>query len=394
MRLFSYNVHTIFTNEEGDFSQSGIANGSTALWADNAPYEAFVSTFHSPASSSVNNIKVFTRLIPDSTPPQITNFSFFGSINNTIYNKRSYTLFVGTTDTIGIESASFYYKIPNSSEWVLIGSAPSYNRIEAILSWYIPETFIGSGYQFKTVVRDFQGNTSESILNSLVIQEGNAAPTIQLLAPNEAEITVDTSLTIVWEDEDMDNNARINILYDTDNIPGSATIIHSGISEDSPTDQYVWDTTNIPAGNYYIAISITDDFNNHVWSYAEHPITIFHSTVINPPPPPPQNIPPTITITNPDGFVDIANLKFIIKWSALDPDDNALIDVYYDTNNFGEDGMLIANNLFENTATSTEWNTSQIPASKYYIYAKIRDNINTPVTTYGTYPVQVRRGGK
>ena len=50
--------------------------------------------------------------------------------------------------------------------------------------------------------------------------------------------------------------------------------------------------------------------------------------------------PPAITILEPDGTGDIANSTFTISWDDADCDDNALISLYYDTDNIGGNGIL------------------------------------------------------
>jgi hypothetical protein len=102
-------------------------------------------------------------------------------------------------------------------------------------------------------------------------------------------------------------------------------------------------------------------------------------------PVPPANIPPSIgKIIQPDGINDIANANYTIQWTDSDPDDNAAVSLYYDTDNSGEDGTLIVSNISEDGTTyaSYNWNTTAIPEGNYYIYAVIDDGINAPVVTY------------
>jgi hypothetical protein len=80
---------------------------------------------------------------------------------------------------------------------------------------------------------------------------------------------------------------------------------------------------------------------------------------------------------------------FSISWSAADPDDDAQIALYYDTNNAGLDGTLIVGGLSEDATTQYVWNCSGIAENTYYIYAVIDDGTNMAVTDYSDGTVQV-----
>jgi hypothetical protein len=75
---------------------------------------------------------------------------------------------------------------------------------------------------------------------------------------------------------------------------------------------------------------------------------------------------------------DEANGRFAIAWSATDPDDDAQISLFYDTNNTGFDGTLIASGLSENDANNVyTWDTRGVANGTYFLYAVITDGLNT-----------------
>jgi hypothetical protein len=87
------------------------------------------------------------------------------------------------------------------------------------------------------------------------------SPSIALTAP--IEDIPDASLrpvTISWSDEDPDSNATISLYYDTDTANADGTLIISGIQEDQDgsADSYVWDTSSLQPGSYYIYAVISD----------------------------------------------------------------------------------------------------------------------------------------
>ncbi|MCK5543283.1 MAG: tandem-95 repeat protein [Desulfobacterales bacterium] len=102
--------------------------------------------------------------------------------------------------------------------------------------------------------------------------------------------------------------------------------------------------------------------------------------------------PPSITITEPDGTDDLADNTFIISWTDNDPDSNASITLYYDTDATNADGILIVEGIDEdpdNTDDQYIWTTSEIQEGNYYIYAVINDNQHEPVTSYSVAPVTI-----
>lgn len=117
------------------------------------------------------------------------------------------------------------------------------------------------------------------------------------------------------------------------------------------------------------------------------------------------NVRPTITIIDPPVGNARANRYYDIRWIDDDPDDNAMIDLYYDTDNVGFDGVRINPiPIHEDPDGYTNpmgpgdayrWDTSQVRPGNYYIYAVIYDGFSTPYRVYSkgyvtvTNPVRV-----
>lgn len=206
-------------------------------------------------------------------------------------------------------------------------------------------------------------------------------PSITINEPNGVGDTTNTSYLITWLADDSEEDASISLFYDSNNFGSDGILIASGLSENATTS-YTWNTTAIPDGSYYIYGIIDDGENSPVVDYSSGKVTINHNGA------------PAITITEPNGTGDNANQSFVIKWNATDPDDDAAISLFYDLNNFGQDGTLIVSGLSENsTTTQYTWNTGPLPAKDYFIYAIIDDGVNAPVTSYSTHVVKVRHNG-
>ncbi|NCC52810.1 MAG: hypothetical protein EOM20_16565 [Spartobacteria bacterium] len=98
---------------------------------------------------------------------------------------------------------------------------------------------------------------------------------------------------------------------------------------------------------------------------------------------------PTLSFITPASGNVNANDSFVISWTAADPDDNATIALYYDTNNSGADGTLITASLFEDTHTQYTWNCAAMAENTYYIYAIIDDGVNDALTVYSPGTVSI-----
>ena len=99
------------------------------------------------------------------------------------------------------------------------------------------------------------------------------------------------------------------------------------------------------------------------------------------------NTAPTLSFIAPDGDTTI-NSSYTIEWIASDPDNQAVISLYYDTDNSGNNGTLIVNTLVEGTDNSYLWDTSGIEGT-YYLYAKIDDEVNPAVYHYADHELTI-----
>ncbi len=108
----------------------------------------------------------------------------------------------------------------------------------------------------------------------LIQSDLNSAPLIILNEPQQLVQGIQgETLLISWQDEDVDDNALISIAYDVDDDPlneeGHQWIV-SDIEEDPDEshDTYLWDTTLVPEGVYFIWAVISDGVNEKAYSTA------------------------------------------------------------------------------------------------------------------------------
>jgi hypothetical protein len=104
-------------------------------------------------------------------------------------------------------------------------------------------------------------------------------PSISIKKPEGDHGTANTAYILKWEDADCDDDAVIAFYYDLDNQGQDGELIVAGLHEDRDweADQYLWDTTRIAEGKYYIYARIDDGKHEPVVIYSPHAITIDHS---------------------------------------------------------------------------------------------------------------------
>jgi hypothetical protein len=103
------------------------------------------------------------------------------------------------------------------------------------------------------------------------------------------------------------------------------------------------------------------------------------------------NTPPSLAIIKPGGSPETVDSNYTIQWLATDPDNNAHIRLFFDTNNAGQDGTainLVDINEDDNPAQYS-WDTSNVPDGSYYIYGTIDDGVNPVVVSYSTVPLVI-----
>ncbi|MCW8830347.1 MAG: PKD domain-containing protein, partial [Gammaproteobacteria bacterium] len=200
----------------------------------------------------------------------------------------------------------------------------------------------------------------------------NDTPVIQLKnIKQEHDANDETSqVEIKWTDYDPDSDARISLYYDTDQHGEDGVLIAQDISEDPDADydSFNWDINQIPAGVYFIYAMIDDGYTTSV-SYSSNAVIVGDG----------GGQPYLVFKTAENENQGKRNQRTLIQWRDLDSDSNAIIDLYYDSDNAGFDGRLITTGIEEDTDGNADhflWDTSAMAEGDYYIYAIISDQTN------------------
>jgi len=148
------------TDENGTFYYENKQNGSTAAHVDVDYYEAIITKFTIPIGETTTNVRLFTRLKPDDTPPVVENVEIRFNTDFIVTNQRTVELLAWGSDNVDLKKADFYYWNPNEESWIYIGTATADNS--SIMEWYIPSNLTGSDFKIKSIFWDYQGNQSEA----------------------------------------------------------------------------------------------------------------------------------------------------------------------------------------------------------------------------------------
>ncbi len=270
---------------DGNFNLTHVPYGKGWVRASNFRYEDYVTTFKTSDSTVINH-KAYTNLVPDIATPTITYFAMANEADYKMENLETKFIHLGVADDIGITgtgivaSASFSYYDPHDSTWHSIGTMQGPLSSTVGYSWNVPGTLFGPGYKIRATIRDYSGKESEPTeWGPFEFTQGNATPEFAFVTPLSATTTVaDLSHTIVWTDNDNDDNARILLSYDPDDTLDNVN--HTNITtlyEDDVVDQYIWDTSNIPEGTYYLFALVSDNHNANQVIHSPQRVTITHS---------------------------------------------------------------------------------------------------------------------
>jgi len=90
--------------------------------------------------------------------------------------------------------------------------------------------------------------------------------------------TADSSFEIEWELSDLDGSADVSLYYDTDQTGFDGTLIVADLISSSGADSYIWNTSAVPEGTYWIYAQINDGTNQNQ-CYSTGVVDIEHNLI-------------------------------------------------------------------------------------------------------------------
>jgi len=176
-------------------------------------------------------------------------------------------------------------------------------------------------------------------------------PAINISGPN---------VLVTWIDFDDDDNASIALYYDRDRQGANGTLITGGISEDDSNNSYLWKTTGVPTGDYYIYALITDGGHLPVVNYSIGKVHVVDPNA----PSPPANLAVSPT--------DVDN-ELLLTWSHSTDPNLHHYNVYYTADATGENFEQVRGSSRNNFLTIS----GLLPGETYRVaVAAVNDNEN------------------
>ncbi|MEK7827424.1 MAG: hypothetical protein AAB299_06795, partial [Thermodesulfobacteriota bacterium] len=222
------------------------------------------------------DVRVFTRLKKDTTPPALEKPLVMPQFpESEIKSERVDTLVARASDAVYVKNATMWYWDPAQKDWVFVVAKDApFNRdgfsIDIMHKWYIPPAMVGKGYKIKAVVEDYHGNVSET-LESDEFEIFDGAP------PKDVTPPLIGSLELRWmRDNTIKNQQEATLIASaTDNVqvvkgefwywdPSKSEWVLIGTTSNQWGAQ--WMTWTIPkellGQGYKIKAVVTDDSGN------------------------------------------------------------------------------------------------------------------------------------
>ncbi len=208
---------------------------------------------------------------------------------------------------------------------------------------------------------------------------------------------VDKQFEVTWTDWDMPistGTATVD-LYFTDYIPepvpfGETPLgligepIVQGILEKDHTNAYLWDTSSVAAGNYWIWTRINEPPEDP----PVPPAVVFSAglvTVVHPG----DEIPPVVMFTKPDDAFAWSNEAYEVRWRARDPDDSASIKLEAFPKGKPEEAYLVAEGLTPDEKGRYSWDTLNLAEGDWVLKATIEDDRGQSFSSHARFTVLV-----
>lgn len=209
---------------------------------------------------------------------------------------------------------------------------------------------------------------------------------------------VDRNYTFTWVDADVPiptGTATIDFHFTRRRPPAFANgeihpqlfgeIVVTGIIEKQLDNTYSWDTSQVPAGSYFIWSKVIEPPEEpmapQIISFSPGVLTVAH---------PGDEVHPALILTTPNTPFGFAKKSYTLRWHAFDPDSTGRVKLEAGTSSLGADFALLADDLAA-SQEAFEWDTSDLEETDWYIRATISDARGLTFTTYARHLLLVTR---
>jgi hypothetical protein len=232
---------------------------------------------------------------------------------------------------------------------------------DGFFDWDCRDAAEGDWYVFGVLRAD--ADTLYDFSDGMLTIQHDTSFTMEVTAPPAGGAFADTTYTIEWTATGVSGSV-VDIFYDIDTDPTNMTQIDHDLEN---TGSYIWDTSLIPDGGYYIYAFIHDTTDGSggilhrvmragAADYSDGTLTITHDFAYN------------LEITHPPLEGAEADTLYYIKWETDAPSEISL-DLWYSVDTIGTEVFLIAEDV--PGLGMYGWNTSLVPEGNWYVYGAL-----------------------
>ena len=200
--------------ENGEF-EARVPNGSIMAWVQEDQYDAVRYRFNVSSAEIVADARLFSHLSFDDESPTITSFGLSPFFDGVLFNQGIVTMTVQAQDTLALDSVDIFYFDPDESLWLYVTTA-SFLGEQSRIDWFVPHTFLGEGYQFRAIARDFRGNVSIPFDVDVTSIRDGTPPSFSFSTPVSSTVwQLGEEHSISWETQAINNvnDVTIDLLY-------------------------------------------------------------------------------------------------------------------------------------------------------------------------------------
>ena len=220
---------------------------------------------------------------------------------------------------------------------------------------------------------------------------GGVPTTAWFTAPRGVGHVVGDALTFAWTDFDdlADTQDTVIDFFFTQQMPPTyrmgaqppgleGTAIVKGIVEQDPTNQHVWDVSEVPPGSYFL-FSIAYDPPFEMVAFAKGVVTVAREG---------DPVHPAVIFTEPDGDTDISRASYTMRWEAFDPDGTGKIRIEGTQAGDGTDLQVIAEGL-DPAAGAFTWDTTEVARGEWLLRITLEDERGLSHTAWAQFFLRV-----
>jgi cyclophilin family peptidyl-prolyl cis-trans isomerase len=270
-----------------------------------------------------------------------------------------------------------------NEHWIEIDQVKAANG-SASYAWnttgVAPGTYYVAGYMFD----GSQKFITSRLYQTITITSTVPTPTLVISGPTSGTYLAGQLLNIPWTADAVPAGGKISLCYDTDaTFNGNEHWIEvDQVAASYGSHPYMWDTTGVAPGTYYMAGYMSDGKGTYATSHLTSAITITDKLT------PPQ----TFAVTSPAGSSYQAGQTVNIPWTAGSVAAAGKISLCYDTDttfNGNERWIEVDQVAAANGSNTYAWNTTGVAAGTYYLAGYMYDGGQTFTTSHLTQAITI-----